>query len=86
MATEPIATSQKRFHFEVTGTDHMSIYLSPVAGVELAHWNVSSTITKNDYKWKGRDTYYVTLAYSLDDSPYQFYVDVEQVCIWPRQY
>lgn len=79
VATESLTRSQKRFHFEVTGTDHMTIYLSPVSGVDIVNWNISSAITKNEYKWKKRDTYYITLAYSLDDSAYQFYVDIEQV-------
>uniref|UniRef100_A0AAG5D6A0 FXNA-like protease n=1 Tax=Anopheles atroparvus TaxID=41427 RepID=A0AAG5D6A0_ANOAO len=70
-------TNATTFRFRVTGTDHMSFYVSPVFGVQLVGWSFSDAIPRSGRSWNGQDVHYVNFVHGIDDSPYEFSITTQ---------
>lgn len=55
----------------------MALILSPVAGSRIVDWSIFGTVVENVYEWNGQYTYFVYLTYSVNSSPYVFYIDIQ---------
>uniref|UniRef100_A0A182R0B6 FXNA-like protease n=1 Tax=Anopheles farauti TaxID=69004 RepID=A0A182R0B6_9DIPT len=64
------------FRFSVKGTDHMSFYVSPVAGVRLLSWSFSENIPRSGTRWNGQDVHFINFVHGIDDRPYEFSITV----------
>lgn len=60
------------FTFNVTGPDHMGIFLSPYKGVHLDQWSVVDGKPLAGPTWKEREVYFIYYACALDCVPYTF--------------
>ncbi|CAC5360627.1 unnamed protein product [Mytilus coruscus] len=69
-----------RFYIDVTGPDHMSIYITPVPGAVLTRWS----ITNDSHLYPTRlpsgvpgTTYFIYYSYGIKpDHPWNFFVDI----------
>lgn len=55
----------------------MAVIISPIVGARIVSWSWSDRVVRYSYPWNGRLTYFVALAYSVDDSAHTFYIDIE---------
>ncbi|GAB0100844.1 endoplasmic reticulum metallopeptidase 1 [Sergentomyia squamirostris] len=62
---EPGAT-RKTLTFEITGPNHMGIFLAPRRGLEMVHWTLLDHVPITGPRWHERDTYFVFLSYGLN--------------------
>lgn len=75
-ATEPLdEETQRRFNFTLTGPDHMTIFINVKNSAKILNWSFNDTlITSNEAA-----PYFIYFSYGLDNSPLEFFIDVE-VC------
>lgn len=82
----------KRYHFQMNGKinyvdraqlqdifagpDHMAIFLSPSHESEVINWSFADEIVPNGFGWDNRITYFIFFAYAIDNSAYDFFVDI----------
>ncbi|XP_058123615.1 endoplasmic reticulum metallopeptidase 1-like [Anopheles ziemanni] len=76
-------TNATTFRFRVTGTDHMSFYVSPVYGVSLVGWSFSDAIPRSGRSWNGQDVHYINFVHGIDDSPYEFSITTQGTALKP---
>nr|XP_041633033.1 endoplasmic reticulum metallopeptidase 1-like isoform X2 [Drosophila kikkawai] len=60
-----------RFEFNLTCTDHTSIFIQPNADVTIPNWSFVENYTTT-YK----PPYHIYFSFGIDDSPLNFYIDV----------
>ncbi|VDI32420.1 Hypothetical predicted protein, partial [Mytilus galloprovincialis] len=70
-----------RFHIDVTGPDHMSIYITPVPGAKLTRWSITNDFdlypTRLPSGVSG-STYFIYYSYGIKpDHPWSFFVDIK---------
>lgn len=51
--------STRGWNITIDGPAHMAILFSPVQGVELLRWSLSSPPLETTYLWNGRKTYFI---------------------------
>ncbi|XP_052873851.1 endoplasmic reticulum metallopeptidase 1-like [Anopheles cruzii] len=72
---DPVAGTTT-FTFAVTGPDHMSFYVSPVAGVRLIAWSFSDAVPRSGLPWNGQDVHFINYVHGLQDPTYEFTITV----------
>ncbi|XP_076081757.1 endoplasmic reticulum metallopeptidase 1-like isoform X1 [Mytilus galloprovincialis] len=77
-----------RFHIDVTGPDHMSIYITPVPGAELIRWSITNDSdlypTRLPSGVSG-STYFIYYSYGIKpDHPWNFFVDIKAPIGYPE--
>ena len=59
------------------GPDHMTLFVSPYAGVELKSWSFLSGDPLKGPNWKNRSTYFVYYSYGSDRQLWNFWMEFE---------
>lgn len=67
----------QRLSFSATGPDHMTLFISPYAGVELKSWSLAAGPPLKGPSWKNRSTYYVYYSYGSNPHIWNFWIDLE---------
>lgn len=76
-ATEELeGENQRRFNFTLTGPDHMTIFINVKNSAKILDWTFNDTLLKENEA----PPYFIYFSYGLDNSPLEFFIDVE-VCM-----
>uniref|UniRef100_A0A1W7RAI7 FXNA-like protease n=1 Tax=Hadrurus spadix TaxID=141984 RepID=A0A1W7RAI7_9SCOR len=65
-----------RLTFKVTGSDHMSIILSPAQNVTIRSWSIANGEMRTGKWWKNRRTYFIYYVHDVFYHPWRFWIDV----------
>lgn len=63
------------------GPSHLGIMFSPVKGVELENWSLSSKPLVANAPWNNRKTYFIFYSYAADMVPFNLTLDLRVSCI-----
>lgn len=75
-ATEELEEeNQRRFNFTLTGPDHMTIFINVKNSAKILDWTFNDTLIRDNEA----PPYFIYFSYGLDNSPLEFFIDVE-VC------
>lgn len=66
---------RKRIHLKLTGPAHIGVMLSPVPGVQLVGWDLTSEPLLTSIPWNGRDQYFIFYASGTKLEPFEFYLE-----------
>lgn len=83
VSNEPTIGDIRRYTFDLTGPDHLNVYLSPADENHLVEWSFLGGEFEM-MKWNGRETYFVFLGSGdakSDRHTVRFYIDIE-VSVW----
>ncbi|XP_077299515.1 endoplasmic reticulum metallopeptidase 1-like [Arctopsyche grandis] len=77
---ETVNSTLKRFHFKISGPDHMGLMISPMAKTTLKSWSfLAGQKPLAGPRWDNntRDTYFIYLAAASEhETPWHFHVDI----------
>lgn len=84
------AVSETRFKYKfhiVSGTSHMSLHISPLAGAKVVKWSFTPDMKENyHFQWNDRDVYFINYVRGLSTLPYEFFVEIKKPLNWTQPY
>lgn len=57
---------KREYTFVVAGTDHMSVQISPMQGVNLVGWSFKEEVGRPSKRWNERDVFFIHYVHGLD--------------------
>ncbi|XP_037035534.1 endoplasmic reticulum metallopeptidase 1-like isoform X1 [Bradysia coprophila] len=72
-----MADNVQRLTFEISGPDHMGLFISPKLGNKVIDWTPLDIVQKNVPKWGERTSYFVFLGHGGTNTPIEFFIDVQ---------
>jgi len=75
---ESLSVNIRRVLFRASGPDHMGVFISPSAGIQLVKWSLANGELLEGPEWKaGRPTYYIFHSQGKDLESWDFWLDLE---------
>jgi len=75
---EALSVNIRRVLFRAIGPDHMGVFISPSAGIQLTKWSLANGELLQGPDWKaGRPTYYIFHSQGKNLEAWEFWLDLE---------
>lgn len=68
-----LSKTKLRYEVELTGPDHMAIFLRPVGDGKITNWSFHWTPMRMDWK----PPYFIYFSYGVNGDPLKFWLEIE---------
>lgn len=73
LSKERISLTNLIISLEISGPDHMSVFIDPMNDTKLVDWSFDRTPIKDNFE----APYFIYLSYALDPAPFRFHLEFE---------
>lgn len=73
LSKQRISNTNLIISLEVSGPDHMSIFIQPINDTKLIDWSLDRTPLRNNFT----APYFIYLSYALDPAPFRFHMEFQ---------
>ncbi|ALC42480.1 CG11961 [Drosophila busckii] len=74
LSKQQLSPSKIRFEMQLSGPDHMGIFIQPLNGVRVDNWSFHQTPLRLNYK----PPYFIYFSYGVNGDPLKFWLELEK--------